>query len=243
MPSSSPSHLDLIERRFLEMTAGPQPLTLDCAALGCGLPAEELPLDAVRVLVLKRGTSWVTKDAVWRELVQRAQSEPEPWSTVAAAMMMPGLKHIGAKLGSRFRGDRGDLDSEVLEGFLAALDIADPKAPKLYGQLYWAAFRRGHEFCNSENRRTMSRSELTETVVASEPVSGHVDLVLANAMLSGVVTPQQADLISDVLLDQGNRSTAAQQRGLSRYQVSSQLHTASRRLAGHLLGGSRHLAA
>lgn len=45
MTSFSPSHLDVIEQRFLAMTAGPQPLTLDCAALGCGLPDEDLPLD------------------------------------------------------------------------------------------------------------------------------------------------------------------------------------------------------
>lgn len=48
MTSLSPSHLDVIERRFVAMTAGPQPLTLDCAALGCGLPDEELPLDRRR---------------------------------------------------------------------------------------------------------------------------------------------------------------------------------------------------
>lgn len=36
--------------------------------------------------------------------------------TVAAAMMMPGLKYIGGKLGLRFPGDRDDLDSEILEG-------------------------------------------------------------------------------------------------------------------------------
>ncbi|KAA2265228.1 hypothetical protein F0L68_05115 [Solihabitans fulvus] len=126
------------------MTAGPQPLSLDCAALGCGLPDEELPLDQVRLLLLRRRTSWVTKDAVWQELVRRAHATPEPWTTVAAAMMMPGLKHIAGKLGSRFCGDRNDLDSEFLEGFLQALDVADARSPKIFGQLYWAAFRRGH---------------------------------------------------------------------------------------------------
>lgn len=134
----------MIERRFLAMTAGPQ------------------PLDEVRVLLLKRQTSWVTKDAVWQELVRRAHAEPEPWTTVAAAMMMPGLKHIGGKLGSRFPGNRNDLDSAILEGFLQALDITDARARKVYGQLYWAAFRRGHEVCNSERRRAMTRSELTD---------------------------------------------------------------------------------
>ena len=111
MTSFSPSHLDVIEQRFLAMTAGPDPLTLDCAALGCGLPAEEVALDDLRVLLLKRRTSWITKDTVWQELVRRAHASPEPWTIVAAAMMMPGLKHIGGKLGSRFVGDRNDLDS------------------------------------------------------------------------------------------------------------------------------------
>ena len=242
MTSFSPSHLDVIERRFLTMTAGPQPLTLDCAALGCGLPAEVLPLDEVRVLLLKRQTSWVTKDAVWQELVRRAHAEPEPWTTVTAAMMMPGLKHIGAKLGSRFPGDRNDLDSATLEGFLQALDVADARSRKVYGQLYWAAFRRAHEVCNSERRRAMTRSELTD-VADRRPAGGHPDLVLAGAMLSGVVTPQQADLVSEVLLDHDNRTTAARRHGMSRYQVASELTTASRHLADYLLGGPLRPAA
>ena len=234
MTLSSPSHLDVIEQRFLALAAGPQPLTLDCAALGCGLPAEEKPLDEVRVLLLKRQTCWVTKDAVWRELVKRAHTMPEPWITVAAAMMMPGLKHIGGKLGSRYPGDRNDLDSEILEGFLQALDMADPSAPKIHGQLYWAAFRRGHEACNREMRLVMSQSKLAETAVHTHSTYGHPDLVLAAAMLDGVVTPQQADLISEVLLDHDERSTAAVRRGMSRDQVASQINTAARHLVGYL---------
>jgi hypothetical protein len=242
MTSFSPSHLDVIERRFLAMTAGSHPLTLDCVALGCGLPPQEMPLDEVRVLLLKRRTSWVTKDAVWQELVRRAHTVPEPWTTVAAGMMMPGLKHIAGKLGNRFLGDRDDLDSEILEGFLQALDVADDGAPKIYAQLYWAAFRRGHEACNHERRQAMSRSELVDTADL-RPADGHPDLVLAGAMLSGVVTPQQADLVSDVLLDQDDRSTAASRRGMSRYQVTSQLNTASRHLADYLLGNAPRPAA
>jgi hypothetical protein len=243
MTSFSPSHLDVIERRFLAMASGPDPLKLDCAALGCGLPAAALPLDEVRILLLKRRTSWVTKDAVWQELVKRAHAAPEPWTTVTAGMMMPGLKHIGGKLGGRYFGDRNDLDSEVLEGFLQALDVVDAQAPKVYAQLYWAAFRRGHEACNRERRLALSRGELTETVADLRPASGHPDLVLAGAVLSGAVTPQEADLVSDVLLDHNDRSTAAKRLGMSRHQVASQLNAASRHLADYLLSESPRPAA
>ncbi|MFD5244598.1 hypothetical protein ACFWIW_08645 [Amycolatopsis sp. NPDC058340] len=227
----------MIERQFLALADGPRALTLDCAALGCGLPAEAKPVDEVRVLLLKRQTSWVTKDAVWQDLVRRAHATPDPWIIVAAAMMMPGLKHIGGKLRARYPGDRNDLDSEILEGFLQALDLADDGAPKVYAQLYWAAFRRAHEACNRETRLAMSRSELDDTVVSPSPAAGHPDLVLAGAMLEGAVTPVQADLVSDVLLDHDERSAAAERLGISRYQVSCQLDSATRHLAGYLTTG------
>lgn len=101
----------VIERQFLTMAAGPQPLTLDCAALGCGLPPEDMPLDRLRLLLLKRRTSWLTKDVVWQELVRWAYAEPEPWITVAAAMM-PGLKHAGGHLILAPGLDRGGLDRQ-----------------------------------------------------------------------------------------------------------------------------------
>lgn len=83
----------------------------------------------------------------------------------------------------------------------------------------------------------MSRSELTDTAVDTRAANGHPDLVLAGAMLSGVITPHEADLVSDVLLDHGDRSTAAKRRGMSRHQVAAQLNTPARHLADYLLGG------
>ena len=89
----------------------------------------------------------------------------------------------------------------------------------------------------------MLGSEFTDKAAEPHPAGGHPDLVLAGAMLSGVVTPLEADLVSDVLLDNGDRSTAARRRGLSRYQVASQLNTASRHLVDYLLDGSTRPAA
>lgn len=62
-------------------------------------------------------------------------------------------------------------------------------------------------------------------------------------MLSGVITPHEADLVSDVLLDHEDRSTAAKRRGMSRHKVAAQLNTASRHLADYLLDGPLRPAA
>ncbi|WNV90362.1 hypothetical protein [Umezawaea sp. Da 62-37] len=63
-----------------------------------------MTLDKVRVLLPKRRKNWVIKDAVWQEFVRRAHTSPELWITVAVAMMMPGLKHIGG----RWRAESND---------------------------------------------------------------------------------------------------------------------------------------
>jgi hypothetical protein len=70
---ASPVLVNVTERRFLAMTSGPDPLKLDCAALGCGLPAAALSLDEVRILLFKRRTSWVTKG---RRVAGAGQTSP-----------------------------------------------------------------------------------------------------------------------------------------------------------------------
>ncbi|WP_121009521.1 hypothetical protein [Saccharothrix australiensis] len=208
-------------------------MLLDCAALGCGLPAKALRPDELRALLLRRGTAWITKDAVWAELVERAQAIPDPWTTVAAGMMRPGLRHIVTALRGRFPVDHVDLESEVVAGFLQELDLAEARTPRIYAQLHGAARRRGHEVCRRE-LRSAGRSEPTGTVRRHRPAGGHPDIVLAEAMRSGVVTPQQADLVSHVLIDDNDRSTAARRLGMSRYQVAAQLDTAADQLAEYL---------
>jgi hypothetical protein len=228
--------LDLIERQFVELTTPPNPLALDGAALGCGLPARTEPLDKFRVLLLKRQTTWVTKDAVWKELVKRAHNQPKPWTIAAAGMMIPGLKQIAGKLNARYPGEKSDLDSEILNGFLEALDLAEPGHPKVYGQLYWSAFRRGHEACSRENRILRQNALLDDATCASyrRPVSGHPDLILAGAVLDHALTEEQAALLSDVRLDGERQESAADRRGLSKHGCRALLAQAERKLVEFL---------
>lgn len=228
--------LDLIEKEFVDLTAPPDPLTLDGSELGCGLPPRAEPLDELRVLLLKRQTTWLTKDTVWKELVRRAHEQPTPWVIASAGMMIPGMKHIAGKLGGRYPGEKSDLDSEILNGFLDALDLAEPVQPRVYGTLYWGAFRRGHEACNRENRILRQSSTLDEATCVryQRPAAGHPDLILAGAVLDEALTEEQAALLSDVRIDGEKQADVADRRGLSRYDCRRLLAQAERRIVEFL---------
>ena len=143
---------------------------------------------------------------------------------------------IAGKLGGRCPGEKSDLDSEILNGFLDALDLAEPSQPRIYGQLYWGAFRRGHEACNRENRILRQNSELDESSCARyrRPASGHPDLILAGAVLDEALTEEQAALLSEVRLDGEKQEAVADRRGLSRHGCRRLLAQAERRLVEFL---------
>src|SRR2546430_17263036 len=96
--------LDLIEKEFVDLTTPPDPLTLDGAVLGCGLPPRAQPLDELRVFLLKRQSTWLTKDAVWHELVRRAHEQPTPWIIAAAGKRNPRFEQHAREHRGRLSG-------------------------------------------------------------------------------------------------------------------------------------------
>ncbi|SDM82549.1 hypothetical protein [Allokutzneria albata] len=245
----SRSDLDVIEHRFLQLAAQPNALTLDGAVLGCGIPPQPQPLDLLRNLLLKPRTTWLTKEAVWRELVRRAHMEPEPWMTATAGMMCPGLKGIARKLSPRYpHNNKIDLHSEILVGFFEALDLAEPDQPRVYSQLYWGAFRRGHELCNRENRNLQRIARYEEVDELGDghwrrSTAGNADLLLAGAVLNNVLTKDEAALVSEICLDGEEPGAAASRRGLSKRACDKRLAQAERKLVGFLNSRIPDLAA
>lgn len=134
----------------------------------------------------------------------------------------------------RFPGDRNDLDSAILEGFLQALDVADARARKVYGQLYWATFRRGHELCNSE--RAMTRSELADVADLRSEAATRTSSWPAPCSPASSRRSRPTSFPMSF-------STAAKRHGMSRQQVASELTTASRHIADYLLDGPLRPAA
>lgn len=224
MPSSAPSDLDLAEQQFRNLIAATRPPTID------GISVED-----VRVTMLKRRTTPATVQAVCAHLIRMARARPNPWVTVATGMMIPSLKSVAGKFGRRYRGDRRDLDSEILTGFLQALADVDPDEPGLFTRLYRAAFRRGRTECEHETRMAARHTELTGVVQGFHCESpGNPDLVLAEAVRGGVITPRQADLVCGIHLDHGRRREVARSLGVTPYQIKVELTAARRGLSQYL---------
>jgi hypothetical protein len=227
-----PTTLEVVEKRFNELTAHPNPLTMDGQAIGQGLPERAIPLDELRIILLKRQTPWHVKDAVWVELVRRAQELAEPWITATVGMAMPALKRIAGDTARSFRGDIADFDSEIVEGFLSALHRADPSAPGLYRSLYFAARRYGLE-ARSDADRTAGHSTCYDEAAFARyrpRVAGHPDLVLAKAVRDRRLSDEEAGLIIRAHLDGTGTSELAVQHGISPYQFRQMLARADHRL-------------
>ncbi|WP_158895149.1 hypothetical protein [Amycolatopsis anabasis] len=149
--------------------------------------------------------------------------------------LIAATRPLANKFGPQYRGDRRDLDSEILTGFLQALADADPEEPDLYIQLYRNAFRHGRTECEQETRMAARHTVLTGLLhgIHCEP-PGNPDLVLAKAMRGGVITPHQADLVSGIHLDRGQRREVARSLGVTAYQIRVELTAARRGLSQYL---------
>lgn len=230
--------LEAVERRFTELSAPPSPLSIDGCGIGLGLPQRPIPLDELRIIMLKRQTGRETKDAVWRELSRRAQMVGEPWITGAIGMAMPMLKRIAGGAARGFRGEIDDFDSELVEGCLYALNTIDPEAPNILMSLRFMAQRYATEARISADRAVRTTAQYNDAVAARyrPHVSGHPDLVLAKAVQENGLTDAEASLISRAHLDGERTTTLADECGVSPYLFWQQLARAQDKLMRFLEG-------
>jgi hypothetical protein len=236
MRNLPPTTLEAVEQRFVELSGPPTPVTLDGCCVGAELPQRPIPLDELRIIMLKRKTSWLIKGAVWSELVRRAQDQGEPWITAAMGMAMPMLKKIAGNAARGFHGDIADFDSEIVEGFLYALSTVDPLAPNLYTSLRFMAQRYATEARASEDRILGQSTEYDEAIAAKyrPRVLGHPDLVLARAVRDQGLSDQEAGLIARAHLDGEAQTSLAEACGVSPYLLRQQLARAQHRLVRFL---------
>lgn len=218
-PPESASILDTAEATFRLLCIGPEPLAVDCAELGRGLPRRRVPLIELRDVLLDRATTEAAREAVWRQLVTAAQTRGEAWVLGAVGVALPGLRKAAGELATGYSGDVEDIDSEMLAGFTARLKTLDPDAGALAPRLVWAAQRAGARLRAAEwdyAARTVPRWESREP---RQPDHGHPDLVLAEAVRDGVLTVDEAALIASTRLDGMHVHEAAEELGQSYFRV------------------------
>ncbi|GAA5119654.1 hypothetical protein [Haloechinothrix salitolerans] len=213
------SAMDAAESAFRLLCTGPEPLAVDCARIGLGLPRRRVPLVELRDVLLDRATTEAAREAVWRQLVIAARTEDPAWVIGAVGVAMPGLRKAAGELATGYTGDVDDIDAEMLAGFTARLKEIDPDAGSLGPRLVWAAQRAGAKLRAAEwdyAARTVPRWESFEP---RQPDQGHPELVLAEAVREGVLTEAEASLIADTRLDEMHLYEAAEELGDSYFRV------------------------
>lgn len=231
------SALEAAERAFQALAGWPSPLALDCRGVHEQLPDRHVPLDELRRLLLAKEVGYPARAAAWSRLIAHAQHGGPQWVVGTVAMARPALVAIAARLARGWHGDVADLDSAVLEGFLTALRAIDPATERLPVPLIRAAQRAGTQARHSEVQYQRVARPLDAGALMPPPLYGHEDIILGRAVAAGVLTSDQADLISLTRLEKVPTATVARQRGIPEDALRMRRRRAETKLARAILDG------
>jgi hypothetical protein len=195
-----PTSLDLLDRAFQELVTGSQAPALDGSRYAGGLPQRQLGFDELQAVLLRPSTSYATRDAVWRELIDRARRGDERWVIGAAGILMPGLRRVAHRLAVR-EVDAAEVDAQVVLGFLEALISVTSDRGHIASRLCWETFREAERACRGDRHAREWCVPWSELAVAPRHARGHPDLVLERAVRAGVVTEAEADVVGTTRLE------------------------------------------
>jgi hypothetical protein len=194
-----------------------------------------LPLDELRQLLVA-GVPVETSDAAWRQLAHHARCWGPAWVVGAVGVAIPGLTRMAARLSYGAPELAEDIDSEMLAGFLQALRVGPIDPPRIWLRLCWAAWRAGLSARRNDTTVELPADLPTGGSAPRRPY-GHPDLILGRAVVAGIITRAQADLIGatrlgDVLVEQ-----IAAEQGVCPSVIRMRRKRAERRLVRALAHG------
>ncbi len=126
MRAASPSPFDALETCFRLLTDGPAPLALDGGQVGHGLPARQVPLVELRVLLQHPAATSDLRQAALQELVRLAIHNRGKWTLGLAGVLLPGFRHIAASVAAVDRRAAGQVQADLLEHFRNAVNQPGP---------------------------------------------------------------------------------------------------------------------
>lgn len=226
--------LDVAEVTFRLLTAGPEPLSIDGAQIGHGLPARRIPLHELAAILMHPSCSFAASDTVWRLLIDRARTSGPAWVVGAVGVALPGLRAAARRLSRIYTGD---VQAEVLAGFLAALRKVKPAGPRVVQRLCSTALVTARAALRASEP---ARADVNVATPGSTPPpapSGHPDFVLARAVAAGVITTAEADLIGATRLEDVPIADYAQRHGKGYWAVHKARARAEERLVAAIRAG------
>lgn len=229
--------LDHAQAAFDSVMAGPSPLAVNGVALGDGFPARSIDLVELRSILLDAHTAPKARDAAWAELVRRSRDGDSVWTIGCIGVALPGLKAIAARATRDATATLvDDIVSELLTAFLAALVTVDLDRRSILSRLNWHARRAANRARHRDGSRETALDPERLCAITVRRLEGHVDLVLADAVERGTISPLEADIIIETRLERHSCAAVAAQFGLSYEALMKRRRRAEARLAADLMG-------
>ncbi|MFE4174536.1 hypothetical protein ACFRR7_21200 [Streptomyces sp. NPDC056909] len=229
------SKLQAVDNMFGCIEEGVHPLFLDGADIGGILPRRQVSLRELRELSVARLLNDDVSEIVWAELVFKAQCDGGDWVVGAMWMMAPALRAAVRKISVRGSASKADIESDVIEGFLAELKRIDIEQGKTPQRLWWSAYRRGLA-CSSEYWRRACEVPSTDRMMlhAHRSLSQHPDAALYRAVVDQVITMEEAEIIAATRIEKQSLVETAGRLRLSYARCLNMRRQAEQRLAVHL---------
>jgi hypothetical protein len=144
-------------------------------------------------------------------------------------VLLPGLRRIAARLARELPGQAADLDSEVMAGFLAALDGFDSTGGRIPARLLSGSWRQAKRLWRAERAYAAHHVPAIASAAPAAPW-GHPDFVLARAVREGVVSAGDAELIGLTRLEGVTLAAVAAERGVRCHALAVRRWRAEQRL-------------
>jgi hypothetical protein len=191
--------LDVAETTFRLLTMGPEPLSLDGAEIGHGLPARPIPLHELAAILMHPSCSYAASDTAWRQLIARARTAGPAWVVGAVGVALPGLRAAAKRLSG---AHTGDVQAELLVGFLTALQQVKPAPPRVAQRLCSAAFVTARRQLRASEPARVEVTGPGPGSAAPPALWQHPDFILVRAVRAGVITVSEATLIGVTRLEE-----------------------------------------
>lgn len=229
------SPLDAADRAFTLLIQPPTPLAFDGRTFP-GLPRRLLPLDELRSVLLDPATPTRVLQAVWGEVVTRAQRDGPAWVVATVGLALPGLRRAAGWLTTGYRGETSDIDAELLTGFLTRLRGIDPDTPRIWWRLINAGLHTARRFRDANADTHLVRSHPVGSIAPVRPWD-HPELLLARAVAIAVLDAEEANLIAATRLDTLTLAQAATGLGISASAAGARRRHAEDRLVEAIRSG------